>query len=319
MNDPAAQPVDIEEQRQWLIDHKASSGASWGTLAKRLNIALGTLSQFGSQRGYAGNEQALADKIFRYRQTLAAQKSLRVEAPEIPGYFETETSAQLIHMLHWAQRGRIVTAAMGAGLGKSTTAKHFQACNSNVFMATMTPSTSGMFGMQRAVLRALGMMNCTGMTQVLSERVIKLVSDLDSPLLIVDEAQHLSERALEEMRSWHDQTGLGIALFGNESVQQRLEGNRSAVYAQLFSRQSLKLVRSMPLTADIDALIDAWRVRDEAACNFVHQIAKKPGALRGATFTIELASMLAMASHEELAVEHLQDAWAQLSARAVLS
>ncbi len=120
------------------------------------------------------------------------------------------------------------------------------------------------------------------------------------------------------MRSWHDETGIGIALFGNESVQQQLDGGaRSAAFAQIFSRVSLKIIRSFPLVADVDAMLEAWNVHDEPVCAEVHRIAQHPGALRGATFALELAHMLATGQSEELELKHVQDAWAQLSSRPV--
>ena len=317
MNDPKDQPIDIEEMRAWVIEHKEERELSWNQLANSIGMKSGTLSQFGSPKGYAGREDLLAEKVFRYRQTLASQAALRVEAPTIPGYYETETSRELTHMLHWAQRGRIVTAALGAGLGKTSTARHFKACNSNVFLCTCAPSSSSIFSIQRKVLGSLGSVNLTGSMMELSARIEKIARGLGNPLLILDEAQHLTERALEEVRSWHDETGLGIALFGNEKVMHRLTGgNRSAELAQLFSRNSLPLVRSIPLKGDIDSMLDAWDIADQKVCAYVHQIASKPGGLRGATFALELAVMLADASQTELAVVHVQEAWAQLSTRA---
>lgn len=315
MNEPAAQPIDIEEQRRWLQDHKAETGLSWKQLGGRLNISHSTLSLFAGNNYNAPGDK-IAEIIFRYRQTLTSQAALRAEAPEIPGYFETETSGKLIFLLHWAQRGRIVTAAMGAGIGKTKTARHFQACNSNVFLATCSPSSSGLYNMQHKVLRSMGDLDAGGNMHTLTERVLRKIRNLDLPLLIVDEAQHLTERAIEEMRHWHDETGIGIALFGNEEVQQRIDGgSRSAAFAQIFSRVSMRLVRSFPLAADVEAVLDAWRVRDPKVSAFVHQIARKPGALRGVTFTLELATMLAMDEHAELALHHVEDAWAQLSSR----
>lgn len=317
MNDPSAQPIDVEEQRRWIQDHKAESGLSWKLLGGRLNISHSTLSLFAGNNYNAPGDK-IAETIFRYRQTLTSQAALRAEAPEIPTYFPTETSNKLIFLLHWAQRGRIVTAALGAGLGKTTTAKHFQACNANVFMATCSPSSSGLYNMQHKVLRAMGDLDAGGNMHLLTERVLRKTRNLDLPLLIIDEAQHLTERAIEEIRHWHDETGIGVALFGNEEVQQRIDGgSRSAAFAQIFSRVSMRLVRSFPLDADVEAVLEAWRVHDQRVSAFIHQIARKPGGLRGATFTLELAMMLAMDEQAELSLSHVEDAWAQLSSRAV--
>lgn len=318
MNDPATQPIDIVEQKKWLMDHRASTGASWSELAKRLDIAAGTLSQFGSEKGYSGDNRKLAEKIYRYRQLLASQAQIEVEAPEVPDYFETETSRQITSLLAWAQRGRIVVIATGAGLGKTKTAAQFQACFPNVFVATMAPSTAGVNNMQQDVLSALGEPDAVGTPQRLSRRIRDRVKDMRNPLIIIDEAQHLSEKAIEEIRSWHDAVGVGIALSGNIDVLQRLEGGaRRAAYAQLYSRVSMRLVRLQPLTEDVSALAAAWNVIDQAANDILTRIAMMPGGLRGATMALELATMLASSEGKVLGQQHLQDAWAQLSARTI--
>lgn len=320
MNDPSATPVDILEQKNWLNDYRVRTGASWSELAKRTGIPQGTLSQFGSDKGYRGDETKIAEKIMRFRTMLATQASLSVETVEAPGFFETETSKQLEQVLAYGQRGKIVLAAMGPGTGKTKTARQYQACFGNVFLTTMAPSTAGVNNMQIEVLEALGEKNPVGTPQKLSRRIRELIENLKNPLLIIDEAQHMSEKAIEEARSWHDATGCGLALLGNVGVLQRLEGgNRASSYAQLYSRVSLKVVRPLPLLRDIDALANAWGIFDEAIIRYLHTIGMRPGGLRGLTMALELGSMVASAKPEPLDLGHVQDAWAQLSSRAVLS
>lgn len=319
MNDPAATPVDVLEQKNWLIDYHRKLG-SWAQVAKRINLPQGTISQFGSAKGYAGDEQKIAEAIFRFRQMLAQQSAIEVEAPVRPGYFETETSRELTQMLNWSQRGKIVVAALGPGLGKTMTARNFQACVANVFVTTLTPATAGVNTMQIEVLDALGEKNAVGTPQKLSRRIRERVENLSNPCIVIDEAQHASEKALEEIRSWHDATGVGIALLGNLGVMQRLEGgSRSAAFAQLYSRVSLKLLRNLPLRGDIDRLAEAWSVFDDEVVAFLAKICLTPGGLRNGTHALELASMIAASDRKVLELGHLQDAWAQLSSRAVLA
>lgn len=319
MNDPKNQPIDIEEQRAWIVEHKRDTGLSWEKLASRLgpDINKTSLSLFAGAK-YNAPEDRFAEAVFRFRQTLASQAAIRAEGPEIPGYFPTETSTQLIRLLQYAQRGRITVGALAAGISKSTAAEHFRACNANVFLVTVFPSTSGIYGMLRSVLQQLGEPNASGSPEVLSNRVMARVRSLHNPLLVFDEAQHLTVRAIEEIRGWYDITGVGISLLGNKSLLQQLEGgNRSDAFAQIFSRVSLRLVRLQPLSGDIEALLEAWRITDEKICEEIHRIAKLPGALRSATWTLELAHMLASGGREDLSVGHVQDAWAQLSSRSV--
>jgi len=103
-------------------------------------------------------------------------------------------------------------------------------------------------------------------------------------------------------------------------VLQRLEGgNRRAAFAQLFSRVSLRVVRSLPLRGDIDALAEAWKLSDDQAIAYLHKICMTPGGLRSGSMALELAWMLASAEGQRLNAGHLQDAWAQLSNSRVLA
>lgn len=320
MNDPNVTPVDIADQKTWLRDFKNQTNAAWSEIAKRIGVPHSTLAMFASEKGYSGREPPVADKIFRYRQTLSAQASIAVEAPDTPGYFETQTSKQLNQVLAYGQRGKIVLAAMGPGTGKTMTARHFAACFANVFISTMAPSTSGVNTMQIEVLESLGEKNPVGTPQKLSRRIRDLLEALGNPMIIIDEAQHLSEKSIEEIRSWHDSTGCGIALLGNVGVLQRLEGgNRASAYAQLYSRVSLKVVRPLPLLADIDALAEAWEIHDEPFVAYLRKIGMLPGGLRGLTMALELGSMIAASEGQRVQIGHVQDAWAQLSSRAVMS
>lgn len=319
MNDPTDQPIDIEEQRKWLIDFRTQHKLSWSELSRRTGIPQSTIAAFGG-KGYGGNEQQLAEKVYRHRQFLTAQAQIEIVPPKTPGYFDTPTSRQLWTTLQMAQRGRIVVAALGPGLGKTTTARHYAGCFSNVFYAVMRPSTSGVNNMQMAVLSAMGEKDATGTPQKLTDRILAKVTNLQNPLLILDETQHLSEKALEEIRGWNDHAGLGIALLGNEGLLMRLEGgSRRIAYAQLYSRVSLRIVRPLPLEGDVDALAAAWDIVDDQVARYLRKICMLPGGLRSGTMALELASMLAMSEQAELGESHLVDAWAQLSSRSVLA
>jgi hypothetical protein len=307
----------IAEQIEWLNQHKAETGASYTQLATWTGIAHGTLSNLLGAKGYAGDRKRYADMIAAYRQTLASQASLVADLPEKPGYFATPTSQAVTEFLQWAQRGRLVLIVTGAGLGKTETARNFLRDNHNSFMATMTASTSGIMPMQQRVLRSLGEKQAIGSPAHLSELICDKVRNLRHAVIIIDEAQHLSIKALEEIRSWHDETGVGIALMGNERVQQSIYGiARAADFAQIFSRIGLNLTRPMAVEGDAEALAAAWGITDKAMVAFVAQMASKPGALRGATFAIEVAHMLALAQGVKVNLQHLKLAWAQNTRKA---
>lgn len=316
MNDPINLPIDIQEQRSWLIDHRTATGFSWSELAKRTGIPTGTISQFGSEKGYRGDEKKLAEQVYRYRQSLIAQAEIKVMMPEKPAYFETETSRQIIHLLHYAKRGRMVAVATGAGLGKTETAKHFRACFPNVFHTTMTPSSAGVNNMQIKVLKSLGEANPKGTPQRLSERICDILRNIHQPLLILDEMQHCSTKSFDEIRSWGDEVGVGIGLFGNIRVMRQIEGQGGDdAFAQIYSRLAYRMVRPLPLQSDALALASAWQIDDPAMVDFIVRISLVPGGLRGSTHALELASMFAAGEKQPLSLDHLQGAWAQISGR----
>ncbi len=326
---PAQTPPDeqemtlINEQREYAIELQRQFG-SWAQVAKRTNIAQGSISTFagGKYNGgpYAGGNLKIAEKLARFRATQIRQATMDIEAPVVPGHFDCETGAKLAHLLGFAQRGKMVAAAMGPGTSKTSTAEHFCETNANAFLVTVSPSSSGVNNFLVELLEALGEKNAVGTPQKLSRRLKEIAASLEFPLFIIDEAQHLSEKAIEEIRHIHDKSQVGLALLGNLPVMQKLQGgNRASAFAQLYSRLSMKTIQALPLPADIDAQIGAWGIHDADLAEFIHQIGARPGGMRNVSNTLELATMIASSFRESLDLSHAQDAWAQLDARTVLA
>ncbi|WP_454280507.1 AAA family ATPase [Sphingomonas sp. Marseille-Q8236] len=317
MNDPQNLPIDIEEQQKWLIEHKTATGQSWTELAPKIGVKYGTISQFPNG-GYKGDLKKIAEAVFRYRQMLTSQAAIAVEMPEPPSFFRTDTTRQMETILSIGHRGRMVVIAGGPGTSKTSTCRNYQAAVSNVWIATMKPSSGGISTMQYKVLEALGVEEekRKGTPIALTSRIEALMANR-SGLLILDEAQHLGEKALEEIRGWHDSTGAGIALVGNTDVLTRLTlGNRTHAFARLASRIAQRMIFDGPRESDALALADAWGIGDEAMRAFIVQIARQPGGLRTCTMMLETAGML-MSADRAPAIElaHMQDAWSQLSTR----
>jgi DNA transposition AAA+ family ATPase len=212
MNNPENNPVEVQEQRDWLLEHKTVTGSSWTQLGAVTGIPPGTLSVFATGK-YQGDNERISRDILRFRQHLNVQRELAMEAPEVPDYFETRTSRQVQALLSYAHRGRITVAATGPGCGKTKAAENYRDSMSNVWMATMRPSTAGINAMQIELLAKLGerdqrMARC----RQLSQADPRSASATPNGLLIFDEAQHLLRAVtIDEIRSWHDETGVGVA------------------------------------------------------------------------------------------------------------
>lgn len=316
MHNPENAPANIDQEREWLLGYKHQLGIGWNALGKKMNRAGPTLSLFATGK-YEGNNQEIANQIFRHRQYLDSQAQISVDAPEIPGFVETPTAKRLLTLMQWAHRGRITFAATGPGTGKTMAMKHYLDAVANAWMCTMSPSSAGVNNMQIEVLAALGEPDACGTPQKLSRRIRDRIRGT-SGLLMFDEAQHLSEKSVEEIRSWYDATGVGIVLFGNQDVATRFDGgNRKAAYAQLFSRVGMRHVQNVPLPADARIIADAWNIHDDQMIHYILQQALKPGGLRGITMMLELATMIASSESRQAELRDLQDAWLQLTSRPV--
>ena len=313
----------IADQRDWLIEHKQTRALSWAQLQPLIGRPGSTLSRFsaGKYNGgpFASGNGEIAKHIFRFRQTLVRQTELKVEAPDIPTFFETKTASEIHHLLAWAQRGRMCYWVGGPGTGKPPAAKEYAQRASTVWHVEILRSTKTTMALSHLILEV--MRDFTGPTGTarLSAYVMGKFRDTGG-LLILDDAQNLDIDQIEEVRGWFDRTNVGVAFIGNPKVVSRMEGgSRAADFAQLYSRIGMRMIRALPLKDDIEALATAWQVQDEQVAATLHKIGSKPGGLRSCTYVMELAMMLARADNSELTVQHVHTAWTQLSSNPVVA
>ena len=86
-------------------------------------------------------------------------------------------------------------------------------------------------------------------------------------------------------------------------------GDRSVGFAQLFSRIATRKRLGYPSRGDIDALLDAWGLAEDAR-KYCRVIGRRPGALRGLTNTLRLASMYAQGRGDSaIELQHVKAAW----------
>lgn len=280
-------------------------------IARQSGISGTRLNQWLKGR-YPGDNTSLETDLARWVDAYQARQLESRALPQAPGWVPTPSAERVLAALGYAQlAGDVAVVYGGAGLGKTSTIGQYQMQSPNVWVATMSPCTAGAVPALEEVAEALGIELCNGAARM-QRAIIKRMRGTMG-LLIVDEAQHLSVAALDAMRALHDATGLGLALVGNESVYARMTGgNRAAYLDRLFSRigKRVRLVRSTK--GDIDALIDAWNVSVKECRKSLHEIASKPGGLRGMTKVLRLASMFAAGADRPLNCDDIRAAWRDL-------
>lgn len=302
------------------IRRARDNGISQADLARQADVAESTLSQYlGGKYNSEPGKTDVAVKLNRWLRAQAAEAELRRRLPQKPTYQPLAGSTSIRTALAYAREtGRLVMIAGVPGVSKTATARQFREDFPHTWYAAMDPSTGGVPTMLLEVLAAMGVTDAKGTPQVLMRQVCSRASAVKG-LLIVDEAQHLSEKAVEALRAINDRIQLGIALMGNNEAHQRVgpTGVKEA-FAQVSSRFAHRRFIVAPDQADAATLARAWaetndEVIGKAEIAFCQQIAAKPGGLRNIEMTMEGALISARGAQEPLTLEHLQGAFAQLS------
>ncbi|MFN3749355.1 MAG: AAA family ATPase [Sphingorhabdus sp.] len=315
--------VDVEEQREWLLAYKQTINPktgnpwSWSELERASGISSGTISLFAGAK-YGGKDENVALRIFKFRQLLQSQAERGAGIPDEPGFLLTPTAMRLRSLLVMAQRGRITMGCTGPGTSKTFVIQDYKETVANVWVATMQPVTHKLRPMVKAVLMAIGN-SAVGNSSWMSDQVQMLVAKKNG-VIVIDEANHLDLECLEQLRAWHDATGVGIALFGNEELWAMIRGGkRHHAFARLNSRISMSHLQDLPLREDLEMYLDAWGIEDAGMRKLLVDTGLTPGAggLREVRQIIENASMLAVDDHQPLSLGHLREAQSTRATRAM--
>ncbi|MEM8724325.1 MAG: AAA family ATPase [Pseudomonadota bacterium] len=312
---------DIEEVRLWGLGYRQNAvpEVPWPQFSKESGVAQSTLHAFVTGK-YQGNRANVARKLFAFRQAVEATTKRQEQLPENPGFFETQTSRRLHALLEIAHMGRITVAATGPGTGKTMTIEDYRQKAQPTFVATLRPSTSTLNQFIMQVQKALAMdapRLRAGSAAVSSLEVVERLASRNA-LLIIDEANYASIEAIEEARSWHDETGVGICFMGNEELLARIEtGKHRDQLARLNRRIAMRHIQRLPLPEDVHLFCDAWGVVQNDIRAFLEKIALTPdaGGLGECQQLIEAASMLADSEDRGLALSDMRDAQASRSTR----
>jgi len=235
--------------------------------------------------------------------------------PAPPPWVETPSARQIRSVLEFARHfGSMGAAYGGPGVGKTSTIERYQATSPNVWLVTASPASNQPPALIWMIAEAVGL-RPSGNTAAytLDREIIDEVRGRHG-LIVIDDAHHLSLRALDAVRAIHDQAHVGVVLAGNETVYSQLSGGgtRALHLAQLFSRIGMKRALTRPTLEDIDAVIDGYAITDAGVRKLCRHIGRKPGALRVLAHTLRMAAMYARAAGEQLSRSHIQQAWADL-------
>lgn len=282
-------------------------------VARRIGMADGTFNQWFSG-SYAGRYDTTNTKVRQWLDSLDEMNALGAGIPESPPFVTTRTGREIIETLVYAQMmPEMVIINAGAGVGKTTACEHFCAMRPHAHLATMRPNTATPHGMlmEIAAVLGIGSRNPASIDRAIGER---LQRNGRKTLLIVDEAQNLTDKAIDQLRFFLDKYGCGIALVGNDELYGRLASKQDGPsYAQIKRRIGKRLKRAVPYAEDIEAMLDAWSVTDAASRALLGGIGRKAGAIGQIDKTMKLAAMLANGDGLPVGEKHIRAAWSNRS------
>lgn len=267
--------VDYQNAIDSLREYIAKSGKTQTAVGTELGISGGAISSFLS--GKYKTPHTLIPKV----SALLSMNAKKAAAPKEPDFAETSISRTVYNAVAYAHlRGVIAVVYGDAGVGKTSTVREYVKNDSLALLITISPTYSSITGVNELIAAQLGV----------RERVARrLTAEIEDRLkgsgrvLIVDEAQHLTVRALNHLRCMSDESGVGIALVGNEEVYRKLRGSGKADFAQLFSRVGMrKQVQTRDIKMeDIRSIFGKYEL-DDGVLKLLGGVANTPYGLRGA-------------------------------------
>jgi hypothetical protein len=274
----------------------AATGVTQADVARELSVAKQTLNDWLKGKGKHSAvqlEARLAAWLDEHPLTTKPQAETDSDEPRPGDHVDTPIALDVLRALgHARKNGDFVCIFGPPGVGKTKTVNQFVAerVDGDAWCATMSPSSSGLCQAIEVVAHAVGLKHASGGARRLKLAIEQRIAGRHG-VLVIDEAQHLSMAAVEELRAIHDTTGVGLALVGNEQSYTRfLGGSHAANYAQINSRIGLKLRLGKPTRQDVAVLAESYGVTEDDCLDVLVQVASRPGALRSVAKMLDLVS-----------------------------
>ncbi len=292
---------------QQVLTVKNSEKLSNRKISKESDIDEGILSKLLNNKPYTGDTEAQLQKLETWLNTRGTQvEEFANAALKEPGFVMLPTSETIWKLMDLARSMRRWSMVYeGSGIGKTMTAEEYQRQHNNVWIVT----ASSFCKSARAILSEIcDRMNikCSSMTAHRMKSAIEKELDGTNGLIIIDEAQYLSDDVLNGLRIMAERK-CGVFLLGNDVVRTRMSASRSQVNLNpIWSRNIRPTCIKVASKEDIKAYMQAWGIQDPKLFTAAYNIVPKTtGQLRTLGDMIMLASSSASRNNESLTPKHL--------------
>ena len=268
-------PMEFVEACNFIKQYIKSTKKTQAQVARELDVSPSALSGFLS--GTYKAPHTIITKIEELAD-ISVQKKV---TPKEPEYTETNISKNVINAIKYSHlQGKISVIYGDAGIGKTMAFRNYLENNALAVGITISPTYSSITGVNEKLADQLGVRERVARKQT-SEIVNKLKGS--GRVVVIDEAQHLTVRALNHLRCIADESGVGICFIGNDEVYSKLKGTGRADFAQLFSRIGMRrqVLTSNITKQDVQSVFGGY-VTDEEALELLYRICRTNYGMRGA-------------------------------------
>jgi DNA transposition AAA+ family ATPase len=206
----------------------SSRRISQAKAAQALGYSSGVISAYKGKT-YNGDVKTLEKKIDAWLK----REARRLDRLDVP-VAETKTNEKMRRAITIAQDEADIAVIIGdAGTGKTTALRQYEKENHSALLVEVDPSFS-QITLMKEIARAVGV-DAKGGQNAIVERVIEALTGRDA-VLIIDEADYLSDSALELIRRIiNDKSKTGVVLVGLPRLEFKIRNLRND-HQQLQSR-----------------------------------------------------------------------------------
>lgn len=291
-----------------LKAHIAETGITQKQLARKLDVSDTVLSLFLAN-SYTGDNKKIVEKAKQYLHIGAVRKALTPNPDYCESLLNTQRITECLQMAHASNE--ILLLYGPAGCGKTTALKHYAENNNGVTYIEADATTGTPRAILLTLLESIGGQPIGSTTQVMKSILNTLRGT--NRLIIIDEAQHLTERSFDTIRAINDKIGIGIVYSGNPSILKQMYGRKEQEFDQLYSRIGLhcELANKYSLD-DIRNIFSGLDVSEECI-KYLKKAAQKKGGLRLMIKQYKNAANIAAALGQSLTVDYLEEAARRMS------
>lgn len=292
---------DVNQTRQRLTDYISATKRKQAAISKELGLSTGTLSQF-LKGNYTGSNEDVARKAEQFLE-LERQRQCRTPTPS---FTKELRNTQLVYStLEYLRVTNHIALIIGAaGSGKTTALKHYADENNGVIYVQADVTKGSPRAALNLIVKAMGLKK-RGTSSEMLDTLIDELADTNR-LIIIDEAQHLTERSFDTLRALNDRAGVGLVYAGTPDILNRMYGRHEAEFDQVHSRIGYICKLNNRYTQnDIQYIFSDFNL-DKTIVKRLYNVSSRKGGLRIAINIFRLASDIAKTSGEELTVQHLE-------------